>query len=98
MNCCFEVLLGLEEFISILPNTTLDDAVIIAERYREAISQKRFNIGKKVIANSISIGVASSHFDTVNLQQLQQTIKVADEKLYRAKGSGKNTVFFNREH
>jgi diguanylate cyclase (GGDEF)-like protein len=89
---------GGEEFISILPNTTLDDAVIIAERYREAISQKRFNIGKKVIANSISIGVASSHFDTVNLQQLQQTIKVADEKLYRAKGSGKNTVFFNREH
>ena len=75
----------------------MEDAVIIAERYREAISQKRFNIGRKEIANSISIGVASSHFNTVNLQQLQQTIKVADEKHYRAKGSGKNTVFFHKE-
>jgi len=89
---------GGEEFISILPNTTLNDAVIIAERYREAISQNKFDIGNKVITNSISLGVASSHFDEVNLQQLQQTIKVADEQLYRAKDSGKNTVLFSKEH
>lgn len=88
---------GGEEFISILPNTTLNDAVIIAERYREAISQNRFDIGNKVITNSISLGVASSRFDKVNLQQLQQTIKVADEQLYKAKNSGKNTVLFSKK-
>lgn len=87
---------GGEEFISILPNTALNDAVAIAERYREAICLKRFNIDNKVIKKSISLGVASIACNELSLQQLRDTIKSADKELYQAKCTGKNIVSFNK--
>ncbi len=77
---------GGEEFIVILPNTSLEMAYEIGERLRKNIENcKNFPYDLKV---TISVGVASSKGD------FQQTFKSADENLYLAKKSGRNRVIF----
>ena len=78
---------GGEEFIVILPNTNLKNAVVTAEKVREAIANFKHNIEEQIIQATVSIGIASYNplDDDVN-----QIIERADQALYKAKSSGRN--------
>lgn len=78
---------GGDEFVIILPNTNLENTVIIAERVREKIANFVHNIEEHIIQTTVSIGIASynSLDDDVN-----QIIKRADQALYNAKSRGRN--------
>ena len=78
---------GGEEFIVILPNTTLKNAVLVAEKVRDAIANFVHNIEEQNIQTTVSIGIASynSLDDDVN-----QILERADQALYTAKSSGRN--------
>jgi len=79
---------GGEEFIAILPNTTLDEAALVAEAIRQAIEHEVYasQPGKPITA---SIGVAEFETHTGS----SDLIRAADRALYRAKRSGKNLVY-----
>ena len=84
---------GGEEFLIILPETDLDQGVLLAERLRTAFA------ATDTIANEVQSikGTASFGVATVNLTIKKQTtmqylITAADELLYEAKGSGRNQV------
>lgn len=81
---------GGEEFVLVLVETTKDGAVLVAERIREAVSKHRFQFESAPINLTISIGIAS----TVGDPSLTATMlrKIADEKLYEAKRTGRNKV------
>lgn len=82
---------GGEEFLILLPNTKADDAQIIAERMRKVVKQSSISIAEnKNINITISIGVASFLDDSEGLDDL---LNRADEKLYEAKKSGRNSVY-----
>jgi len=78
---------GGDEFMIILPNTSLENTVIVAERIRGIIANFVHNIEQYIIQTTVSIGIASynSLDDDVN-----QIIKRADQALYKAKSSGSN--------
>jgi diguanylate cyclase (GGDEF)-like protein len=78
---------GGDEFVIILPNTNLENTVIIAERVREKIANFVHNLEEHIIQTTVSIGIASynSLDDDVN-----QIIKRADQALYKAKSRGRN--------
>jgi diguanylate cyclase (GGDEF)-like protein len=78
---------GGEEFIVILPNTTLKNAVLVAEKVRDAIANFKHNIEEQIIQATVSIGIASYNplDDDVN-----QILERADQALYQAKSSGRN--------
>ena len=80
--------LGGEEFAVVLPNTTLEGAVRLAERVRVAIEQAAIVVGGHRIAVTVSLGVAA-HADAETLEELMQQ---ADRCLYAAKEAGKNVV------
>jgi two-component system, cell cycle response regulator len=81
---------GGEEFVLVLVETTKEGAVLVAERVREAVAKHRFQFESAPIALTISIGVASTVGDpSLNATMLR---KVADEKLYEAKRTGRNRV------
>ena len=77
---------GGEEFTLVLPDTTLEVAVVIAERIRESIAASEIpGIGKL----TLSIGVARRCAETPTPEAV---VRRADECLYRAKNEGRNRV------
>jgi diguanylate cyclase (GGDEF)-like protein len=81
---------GGEEFIVILPETTRDDAGILAERIRANVEAEWFEAGNdRTVRKTISIGLAGYPEDGETPAELLQN---ADDALYRAKRTGKNRV------
>jgi two-component system, cell cycle response regulator len=77
---------GGEEFVVILPQCKRDDALIVAEHLREAISQTPV---PKVGQVTASIGVASYPAMASTADEL---VEMADRAMYLAKSSGRNQV------
>ncbi|GAC1446865.1 MAG: hypothetical protein NVSMB56_09670 [Pyrinomonadaceae bacterium] len=82
---------GGEEFSVLLPQTTLDEASVIAERIRSQIRQTEFPHGHKQPQGyvSVSIGIAAL---SQNLESPEAIIRAADDALYIAKRRGKDRV------
>lgn len=81
---------GGEEFIVLLPETRLDDALSVAERIRLAVSSPPISLLTGSVALTVSIGVAAFHEagdDTV-----ERILSRADAALYAAKNGGRNQV------
>jgi len=79
---------GGEEFLVILPETSLQGATFIAERMRARIKATKFEGMDKSLSISISVGVAERSAD----EAAEDLIKRADEALYQAKSEGRNRV------
>jgi diguanylate cyclase (GGDEF)-like protein len=80
---------GGEEFSVILPETSKEQAVEIAEKIRKAVEQTPFMHRRQPIAMTISIGVANLPLDALDLEAL---VHKADLALYQAKKEGRNRV------
>jgi two-component system, cell cycle response regulator len=79
---------GGEEFCAILPETSSQSAVVIAEELRALVESHAFVSEEKRIAVTISLGVAT----LAEGMQTNDLYRCADEMLYRAKRSGRNRV------
>lgn len=79
---------GGDEFAVILPNTSLNDAVTVAERMVQMVADRPMNWEHNKIKLSISVGVGQ-HSST---SQMGDVTKSTDQALYAAKQAGKNTV------
>ncbi len=82
--------LGGEEFAVILPETTSEEALEVAERLRESIAKTAVNIPVGLpIYFSVSIGVSTLSNKDINIDTL---LSQADKALYEAKETGRNKV------
>jgi diguanylate cyclase (GGDEF)-like protein len=82
--------LGGEEFLGLLPETALEGAVALANRFRELVGGMVFQIpGGRTLRITVSIGVAQLHQSG---QTLVSLLARADNALYDAKKAGRNRV------
>src|SRR5690606_776907 len=84
---------GGEEFVVLMPDTDPEQAEAVAERVRQAMAERPFEIGlTRPLSITISIGVAlnESLADTP-----ESLLKRADVALYRAKRGGRNRVILD---
>jgi diguanylate cyclase (GGDEF)-like protein len=79
---------GGDEFAVILPNTSLADAVVAAERMVDSVSESPITWKKEQIALSISVGVGEYDAES----SPEDITSRSDQALYMAKQAGKNTV------
>ena len=85
---------GGEEFVFLLPQTKLDEAIIVANRLKEAVENKKINIEEYKIKNikEISVTVSIGVSEYKNEKDYEMLYKKADEALYTAKETGRNRV------
>ncbi len=77
---------GGEEFIFMLPHTSKDEALVLAEKIRKLIAECDAGILQHI---TVSIGVSNVN---PNCKNLETSINSADEALYQAKENGRNRV------
>jgi two-component system, cell cycle response regulator len=79
---------GGEEFLTLLPETDVTGAVQHGNKIRELISAEPFIYEGQEINITMSFGVSIYNGDT----SIEKVIDLADQRLYRAKESGRNKV------
>jgi len=88
---------GGEEFCILLPQTSLTEAGVIAERMRQRVAETVFPYGKSQPLGVVSISVGISTFAR-DIDTAQKVIATADRALYSAKNRGKNRVEYYVEN
>ena len=78
---------GGEEFLILLPKTSIDSARALAERIRLAVANNRIRQDTQI---TCSLGVSTLKADETVLDLIQR----ADERTYKAKELGRNQVFY----
>ncbi len=79
---------GGEEFLIILPHTTLVGGRKIAERLRAAVDRWGFTIDSKKTKLTVSVGLTQFRKG----EDLEQLLARVDKAMYAAKGGGRNLV------
>ncbi len=79
---------GGEEFCVLLPGIEPEAADLLAERIRGKIASNPYQQGERKMSITVSIGVAQHQ----EFGSLNSMINLADERLYRAKSSGRNCI------
>ncbi|MCQ4087926.1 histidine kinase N-terminal 7TM domain-containing protein [Saccharibacillus sp. JS10] len=86
---------GGDEFVLSLPNTTIDQAVRVAEQIRSSIEQLSMVVQDQTICVTSSFGVSHlppiMHY-TYGSQEMQMLMRNADQALYISKKRGRNCV------
>ena len=82
---------GGEEFAILLPETTEQEAIRVAERLRQAIANAKIPLGHGLpLSITVSIGITSLMSKDDNIDVL---LSFADKALYAAKNAGRNRIF-----
>ena len=81
---------GGEEFLILLPETEIEDARILADTIRKIIEEEIIDY------NGIQVSITSTFGVTVNedSEMIDDTIKKADDALFKGKNQGRNCVVF----
>ncbi|HWN11813.1 MAG TPA: diguanylate cyclase [Pyrinomonadaceae bacterium] len=88
---------GGEEFCVLLPQTSISEAGVIAERMRQRVAETDYPFGKSQPMGTVSISIGISTL-AKNIDTAERVIAAADRALYRAKAEGKNRIEFYDGH
>ncbi len=79
---------GGEEFVCLLVDTDIKNAKKVTERIRKSLADYNFNDIAPSLHSTVSIGLANfKQFNT-----LQETLMIADNRMYQAKRLGRNRI------
>ncbi len=82
---------GGEEFVIVMPDTSLTECYKVAERIRKSIESEVFGISQLDKPLEITTSIGISAFDN-EMNTLEEMLKRADKALYCAKRDGRNRV------
>ena len=79
---------GGEEFVCLMPETSKEDAKMVAEKLRKKIEGSPFNFKKEPVQITISFGIS----EFAEGDSADEVFERADKALYKAKENGRNQV------
>ena len=84
---------GGEEFLLVLPHTTLAQGRKLAERLRARTEKIRYAVGSKALSPTISVGVTQFRKG----EDLEQFLSRVDQAMYDAKKAGRDRVAVRKQ-
>lgn len=83
---------GGEEFVLVLPDTDKEEAYTIVKRISEIIRDKNFIYENNNIKITFSAGISDSNEICCDNFNIEDLIKLADDRLYKAKNTGRDQI------
>lgn len=83
---------GGEEFACLLPNASLEEAVKVAEKLRQAVASLRLEHINSDVINYVTLSLGAASFVPTEDKRLADLVEAADAALYQAKAAGRNQV------
>ncbi len=83
---------GGEEFAALLPQTTLEGALVLAQRLRQRITEQPAQVGGVQLPFTVSIGVSGWAGPDSGDADFDRLMVAADRALYAAKAQGRDRV------
>ncbi|WP_079509142.1 GGDEF domain-containing protein [Mesobacillus jeotgali] len=93
----FSFRFGGEEFVVLLPDSSLQHAEILAEAIRKNVEQASFPGEETQPDGTLTVSIGTACTDHPSINSKNELIEAADQALYKAKNSGKNTVVSFKE-
>lgn len=84
--------IGGEEFVLLLPETTLDAARRVAERCRDAVAALRIPHAASSVAPFVTVSMGTGTAEPPGSVEPVQFIEAVDKLLYKAKQAGRNRI------
>ena len=81
---------GGEEFLILVPNTNAQELHSFAQRLCQRVQESV--VSSEVLKFSITISIGTAISNSINLENVENVISMADERLYKAKHNGRNCV------
>ncbi|MNP64518.1 Response regulator PleD [compost metagenome] len=82
--------LGGEEFGVLMPDTSMEQARLLAEQFREDLANRGFQLGEQHLPITASLGLGC--FDERDGGSAEAFFKRVDDALYRAKALGRDRL------
>jgi len=79
---------GGEEFLVLLPETTLEEGYLVSQRIHQATRSTTYHYKGQDLSITLTLGLASN----VDHETIESLIKAADDALYRGKASGRDQI------
>ena len=79
---------GGEEFCAVLPETSVEGALLLAEQLRKSVEQLRLQTAQGEVSLTISLGVSGAV--PIHITKGAELLELADGALYKAKQAGRN--------
>lgn len=89
---------GGEEFVAVLPETSLMDAVMVAERMRSNIENLRIVNITSDISEFLTVSLGVSTMMGNKVVAPQELLEAADRQLYQAKQAGRARISFSERY
>lgn len=80
---------GGEEFLFVLPDTTLNQAKAFSQKIHSALNQLSIDAGTQKLTVTISMGIS----EILEGQAIEQVLSIADDHMYKAKTAGRNQTY-----
>lgn len=85
---------GGEEFVILFTNTSREGAIKASEKIRKEVEQHRFDFNDEIKNGQVTLSIGFASFDENIPNNIESILKLADERLYMAKASGKNKLIW----
>ncbi len=85
---------GGEEFVVIFANTSRKRAIETSQKIREEVEKHQFLFNEEIKGAHITASIGFASFDDNCGKEKNNVLMIADERLYKAKNTGKNKVVY----
>ena len=87
---------GGEEFVCLMPNVIMDDALILADKVLKSVTSQKIPFPFSTVSDVVTISIGLATVLPSEAKLMTDFIKTVDDLLYKAKRNGRNQIQYKK--